>query len=89
VEAARDVPRYHFNVMAKTVATDEYEAHPLALLEEVAQTQEEVVVLRDGKPLGRLVPMYRRPITLEELRSLGGRILGDIEEPMGEWDMMK
>ena len=76
--------------MSKTVAADEFQAHSLELLEEVAETQEEVVVLRDGKPLGRLVPMYRRPpMTLEELRSLGGRILGDIEEPMGEWDMMK
>ena len=75
--------------MSKTVAADEYEAHPIQLLEEVAKTQEEVVVLRDGKPLGKLTPMHRLPMTIEELRSLGGRILGDIEEPMGEWDMMK
>jgi antitoxin (DNA-binding transcriptional repressor) of toxin-antitoxin stability system len=76
--------------MSKTVATDEYEAHPLALLEEVAQTQEEVVVLRDGKPLGKLAPMETARLrTIEELRALGGRVLGDIVEPLDEWDMTK
>jgi prevent-host-death family protein len=72
--------------MAKTVAAEEFEAHSLELLEEVAEKQEEVVVLKDGRPIGKLVPMA---MTLDELRSLGGRVLGDIVEPLDEWDMTK
>jgi hypothetical protein len=30
-----------------------------------------------------------RPMTLEELRALGGRVVGDIVEPLEEWDMTK
>jgi prevent-host-death family protein len=73
--------------MSKTVAADEFQAHSIELLEEVAETHEEVVILRDGKPVGRLAPIEERPMTLEEFRALGGQILGDIMEPMDEWDM--
>jgi antitoxin (DNA-binding transcriptional repressor) of toxin-antitoxin stability system len=76
--------------MAKTVAAAEFEAHPLELLEEAAENHEEVVVLRDGKAIGKLVPMDTPgAITLAELRALGGRVLGDIVEPLDDWDMMK
>ena len=77
--------------MAKTVAVAEFQAHPLELLEEAAENQEEVVVVKDGKPIGKLVPIETtpRPRTIEELRALGGRILGDIVEPLEEWDMTK
>jgi hypothetical protein len=35
--------------MSKTVAVAEFEAHPLELLEEAAEKQEEIVVIRGGK----------------------------------------
>lgn len=39
-----------------------------------------------GKPVVRVVPMKaRKRMTLEELRA-SGRIVGDIEEPILEWD---
>jgi prevent-host-death family protein len=77
--------------MAKTVAADEFQAHPLELLEEATEKQEEVIVLKNGKPIGRLTPIETttHPKTIEELRALGGRILGDIVEPLDEWDMTK
>jgi prevent-host-death family protein len=84
--------------MSKTVAAEEFEAHSLELLEEVAEKQEEVVVLKDGRPIGKLVPMTRttsdelprrRHRTLEELRG-SVTILGDIVEPFDDdWDCMK
>jgi prevent-host-death family protein len=76
--------------MSRTVAAAEFEAHPLELLEDVTKKQEEVVILKDGKPIGKLVPIESpRPLTLEELRQLGGRVIGDIVEPLDDWDMMK
>jgi antitoxin (DNA-binding transcriptional repressor) of toxin-antitoxin stability system len=87
--------------MSKTVAAAEFEAHSLALLEEVAENQEELVILDDGKPLVKVVPADwhrtttpdqiepRRAKTLEELRG-SVTTLGDIVEPLDdEWDVMK
>ena len=79
--------------MAKTVAVAEFEAHSVAVLQEVAQSQEEVVVVEDGKPLARIVPAtsleeLRRP-ALERLRN-SVKINDDITEPLeDEWDPMK
>ena len=84
--AAREVPRYHLDVMSKTVAAAEFQAHPLELLEEVAANQEEVVILKDGKPLARVVPIEPgRLMTLEEFRlKYPVKILGEIVEPI-DW----
>jgi prevent-host-death family protein len=69
--------------MSKTVAAAEFEAHSLALLEEVAENQEELVIVDHGKPLVKVVPIgWRRTMTLAELRAAGGSILGDIVEPL-------
>ena len=76
--------------MSKIVAAAEYEAHPLQLLAEVAETRVEIVVVQEGKQLGRLVPIVERPRkTLEQMREEGVKILGDIMEPLEEWDMTK
>lgn len=98
-----DIPRYHFEVMSKSIAVAEFEAHSLELFEEVARKQEELVVFENGKPLVKVVPMDwqrsdveppddpapRRHRTLEELRG-SITILGDIVEPLDvEWDVMK
>ena len=76
--------------MSKTVGAAEFEAHPLELLQEAAEKHEEIVVVSEGKAIGKLAPMTPpRPMTLEELRALGGRVVGDIVEPLEEWDMTK
>ena len=81
---------YHFKTMSKTVAAAEFQTHSLELLEEVAENQEELVVLKDGKPIGKLVPMPgAKKRSLESLRG-SVTILGDIVEPLDdEWDAMK
>jgi PIN domain nuclease of toxin-antitoxin system len=71
---------------------DEYEAHPLELLEEVAEKQEEVVVLKDGKPhwQARADAKQRAPQTIARVFVHVDRysVLGDIMEPFDdEWDM--
>lgn len=73
--------------MAKTIPLAEVEAHALELVNEVAEKQEEVVILVDGEPRAKIVPMTRRLMTLEELRAHGVTIRGDIVEPLyGDWD---
>lgn len=69
--------------MSKTVSAAEFEARALELLEEVAATGIDVVILKDGKPLAKIAPLVSRPRkTLEEMRAAGVKILGDIEEPI-------
>jgi antitoxin (DNA-binding transcriptional repressor) of toxin-antitoxin stability system len=88
--------------MSKTVAAADVTAHLLELLEEAANKQEEFVILQDGKPIGKIVPMKsaeaarevdewdERPRkTLEEMRAEGVKTRGDIIEPILEWDMSK
>jgi prevent-host-death family protein len=86
---------YHQSVMSKTIAVEEFRAHPIEVLERVAEDQEELIVLDNGKPLAKVVPMTqthppnRRPRTLEELRG-SVKIFGDIVEPLDdEWEVMK
>lgn len=73
--------------MAKSVPADEVQTHLLDLLEE----HTEFVITKDGEPVARVVPIaerQRRRLTLEELRR-SGRIVGDILEPIDEWDVEK
>ncbi len=70
--------------MAKTISAHEVQTHLLDLLEE----HTEFVITKDGEPVARVVPITepRRRMTLEELRS-SIRIVGDIMEPVDEWDV--
>lgn len=70
--------------MAKTIPGE----IPVRLLDVIAD--EELVVTRDGEPIARVVPIDRprRRLTLEELRG-SIRIVGDIMEPVDEWDVEK
>ena len=72
--------------MAKSVTADEARTHLLDLLNE----HTEFVITKDGEPVARVVPIEepRRLLTLEELRA-SGRIVGDIMEPVDEWDIEK
>jgi prevent-host-death family protein len=80
--------------MSKTVAAEEFEAHPGELLREAREKQEELVVMEDGKPLATVIPAKwpvdisaleppagRRNRTLEELRG-SAKTIGDIVEPL-------
>jgi len=69
----------------ETVAAGDFKARCLALLDRVAQTGEELVVTKRGKPVARLLPA-------EAPRSLEGSILseGDLVSPIGDlWESEK
>jgi prevent-host-death family protein len=49
--------------MTKTMKASECKAKFLAVIDEVAATGESVVVTKNGKPVGRIVPHVARPAT--------------------------
>ena len=71
----------------RTIKASEFKAKCLKLMDEVAESGEEIVITKNGRPVSRLVPFRERP---EE--SLGHRpghdqIHGDITEPIDvEWE---
>jgi prevent-host-death family protein len=74
--------------MRRQIAAGEFKAKCLALLDDVQQKREEIVVTKRGKPVARLVPIEQA-----EKPPLFGRmkgtitILGNIIAPTGEiWD---
>jgi prevent-host-death family protein len=72
-------------VKQTTVPAGEFKARCLALLDRVAETGEELVVTKRGKPVARLLPA-------EVPRGLKGSIVweGDLVSPVGEqWDVEK
>lgn len=75
----------------RTISISEFKATCLALLEDVRQTGEPIIVTKRGVPIAEVKPP---PATLRPKRRLGGMrgtvtYLGDIVEPVSsidEWD---
>lgn len=68
----------------KSIAAGEFKARCLKLLDEVAETGQEIIVTKRGKAVARLVPLAPKV-----RRSLRGSVLkqGDLLAPIGEpWD---
>ena len=71
----------------RTIKASEFKAKCLKLMDEVAESGEEIVITKNGRPVSRLLP-YR-----EKQRSPFGRdreiiqIHGDLDEPIDvEWN---
>ena len=79
---------------SRTVKATEFKAKCLKLMDKVAETGEEIVITKNGKPVAKLTP-YRETsseLVPETRESMFGkdrgkiRILGDIVSPMpAEW----
>jgi len=69
----------------KTMAIGEFKAHALQVLNEVAKSQESIVITKRGKPLAQVVP-HRKP----EMKPAPGKLADafvfekDIITPLGE-----
>lgn len=71
----------------KMVAATEFKTHCLALLEEVRQTRQSLLVTRHGKPVVEISPYM--PKSADQANPLKGSILfeGDVISPVKEkWD---
>lgn len=70
---------------SRTIAAGEFKAKCLALLDEVRDQHEEIIVTKHGKPVARLVPINRPPVP--DLRYLLTGPIGDLESPIDDdWD---
>ncbi|MGE0601042.1 MAG: type II toxin-antitoxin system Phd/YefM family antitoxin [Dehalococcoidia bacterium] len=80
----------------RTIAAGEFKAKCLALLDEVGELDEEVIVTKRGKPVARLVPLPKRKKAPEsdswpfpDLSHLF-EYIGDVITPIDvEWEAMK
>ena len=64
----------------RSIAAGEFKAKCLALLDEVRDQHEEIIVTKRGQPVAKLVPIGRPPIP--DLRYMLAGPLGDIESPI-------
>ena len=72
---------------AKTIQAGKFKARCLALLDEVAQTNEPLVITKHGKPVAKLVPFDRRKDGAESSLKGLATFVGDIVSPIGDaWD---
>jgi prevent-host-death family protein len=71
----------------KTIPAAQFKARCLALMDEVHETGQSLVITKHGKPVAKLVPAERAPKSI--WGDLAGvvQILGDIESPVPDkWD---
>ena len=71
----------------RTIKASEFKARCLKLMDEVAESGEEIVITKHGRPVSKLAPYREKPKTLFGIDRDRIEILGDIAEPIGvEWD---
>ena len=69
------------------VKASEFKATCLQLMDRVAETGEEIVITKKGRPVSRLVPYLTRPSTLFGIDRGRIELVGDVIEPVDvEWE---
>ena len=71
----------------KTIMASEFKSKCLRIMDEVAASGEEVVVTKNGVPVGKFVPYRRKPKTLRGLHAGQVRAADALSASTGEpWD---
>jgi prevent-host-death family protein len=71
----------------KTIKASEFKSKCLALMDEIAESNESIVITKNGRPISRLVPYREKPSSLFGLHERKVEILGDIVSPIDvEWE---
>ncbi len=71
---------------ARTIKATEFKAKCLKLMDEVAESGEEIIITKNGKPVAKLTPCQKKPKPWFGLYRDHIEILGDIVSPMpAEW----
>ena len=72
----------------KTIKASEFKAKCLSLMDDVAESREEIVVTKNGKPVSRLVPIKNRPQAVYGLHRGMWQLMDDLVSPVAErWDV--
>ena len=66
----------------RTIKASEFKAKCLKLMDEVAETGEEIVITKNGRPTARLVAYREKPWTWFGADRDIIQILGDLDEPL-------
>jgi len=71
----------------RIVKASEFKAKCLQLMEQVNETQQEIVITKNGKPISRLVPYRKQLESFFGLHKSRVKSTGDLLAPLGEsWD---
>ncbi len=68
----------------RTIKASEFKAKCLKLMDEVAESGEEIIITKNGRPVSRLTPYREKPKAPFGRHRDNIRILGDIVSPMPE-----
>ena len=70
----------------RTMKASEFKAKCLKLMDELADSGEEIVITKYGRPVSKLIPFKIKPKTLFGIDKDRIKVLGDIVSPMpAEW----
>lgn len=69
---------------SRTIKAFEFKANCLKLMDEVADSGAEIVIIKNGHPVSRLVPYREKPKSLFGIDKGRLEILGDIIEPLDQ-----
>lgn len=74
-------------ISAPTIMASEFKAKCLKLMDEVADTGQEIIISKNGRRVARLVPYRKKPESLFGIDAGKIEILGDLIEPLDvEWE---
>lgn len=71
----------------RLIKASEFKAKCLKLMDEVAETGQELIISKNGRRMARLVPYRKKPKSLFGMDKGKIEILGDLIEPLDvEWE---
>lgn len=71
----------------RTISASAFKARCLKIMDEVAASDQELVIAKEGQPVMRLVPYLTRPETLFGIDQGRFEIVGDVGDPVDvEWE---
>ena len=74
---------------ARTIKASEFKAKCLKLMDEVAETGEDIIITKNGKAVAKLSAHREKPKTLFGMDKGRIKIIGDIISPIDvEWEAM-
>ena len=82
------MPDFAIVLPSRTVKATEFKAKCLKLMDEVAETGEEIVITKNGKPVAKLTPYREMPKSLFGIDRGKYEIIGDLDDALldVEWD---